>query len=77
MPCGPVDLDHFRNRLGQDGATLILISSTKMFGTRAQEAEVVIDATLQEKNIKHPTDNKLASMSMQRCWKLDDNRESA
>ena len=72
MPCDPSDLVHFRNRIGDEGATLILATTAQMHGKRAQESEIVIDTTVQEKNITHPTDTKLARKIIQRCWKLAD-----
>ena len=72
MPCDPSDLVHFRNRIGEEGATLILAATAQMHGKRAQESEIVIDTTVQEKNITHPTDTKLARKIIQRCWKLAD-----
>lgn len=72
VPCDPSDLVHFRNRIGDEGATLILATTAQMHGKRAQESEIVIDTTVQEKNITHPTDTKLARKIIQRCWKLAD-----
>lgn len=33
---------------------------------------MVVDTTVQEKNITHPTDNKLTHKIIRRCWKLAD-----
>ena len=46
-----------------------------MHGDRGQEQEVVVDTTVQEKNITHPTDTKLARKIIERCWKLADENE--
>lgn len=43
-----------------------------LHGEKAQETEVVVDTTVQEKNITHPTDTKLAHKIIRRCWKLAD-----
>jgi hypothetical protein len=44
----------------------------QLHGQKAKEAEVVVDTTVQEKNITHPTDTKLAHKIIRRCWKLAD-----
>ena len=71
-PCDPSDLVHFRNRIGEAGATLIFSISVEMHGERAREKEVVIDSTVQEKNVTYPTDTKLYRKVITRCWKLAD-----
>ena len=43
-----------------------------MHGQRAQEAELVVDCTVQEKNISYPTDTKQYRKIIARCWKLAD-----
>ena len=40
-----------------------------LHGEQALEREVVIDTTVQEKNITFPTDTKLRTKVMRRCWK--------
>lgn len=72
MPCDPSDLVHFRNRIGEQGVALIFGSSVLMHGQRALEKEVVIDSTVQEKNVTYPTDTKLHRKIITRCWKLAD-----
>jgi IS5 family transposase len=59
LPCEPSDLVHFRNRIGEEGVKKILKLSIDLHGKDAQEAQVVIDTTVQEKNITFPTDVKL------------------
>jgi IS5 family transposase len=44
----------------------------QLHGDQANESEVVVDTTVQEKNITHPTDTKLAHKIIRRCWKLAD-----
>lgn len=51
---------------------MILAVSAQMHGKRAQEAEIVVDSTVQEKNITHPTDTKQYRKIIARCWKLAD-----
>jgi IS5 family transposase len=58
-PFDPTEFIHFRNRIGKEGAEKLLKVSVKLFGKEAQEKEVLIDSTVQEKNITYPTDAKL------------------
>jgi IS5 family transposase len=71
-PCDPSDLVYFRQRIGEAGVARILKVSAQLHGDKAQETEVVVDTTVQEKNITHPTDTKLAHKIIRRCWKLAD-----
>ena len=57
-PFDPTEFIHFRNRIGKDGAEKLLKVSIQLFGKEAQEKEVLIDSTVQEKNITYPTDAK-------------------
>ena len=72
MPCDPSDLVYFRQRIGEVGMQRILKVTAQLHGDKAQECEVVVDTTVQEKNITHPTDTKLAHKIIRRCWKLAD-----
>ena len=72
VPCDPSDLVYFRQRIGEAGVQRILKVSAQLHGAKAQENEVVVDTTVQEKNITHPTDTKLAHKIIRRCWKLAD-----
>ena len=58
-PFDPTDFIHFRNRIGKQGAEKLLKISIELFGKQAQEKEVLLDSTVQEKNITYPTDAKL------------------
>jgi IS5 family transposase len=58
-PFDPTEFIHFRNRIGKEGAERLLKISIQLFGKEAQEKEVLIDSTVQEKNITYPTDAKL------------------
>jgi transposase, IS5 family len=69
-PIEPTDLVHFRQRIGEDGMQAIFALSIRLHGKAAQEKEVVIDTTVQEKNITFPTDTKLRHRIMQRCVKI-------
>jgi IS5 family transposase len=54
-------LTHFRKRIGTAGAEKILAATIQLHGEWAKEKEVVVDTTVQEKNITFPTDTKLAA----------------
>jgi transposase, IS5 family len=70
LPCDPSDLVYFRQRIGEAGAQLILSVSAQMHGTAAREATVVIDTTVQEKNITYPVDSKLHVRIIEHCRRL-------
>jgi IS5 family transposase len=69
-PCDPTDLVHFRKRIGEAGVEKIFQASVTLHGKESLEREVVIDTTVQEKNITFPTDTKLRVKVMKRCWEL-------
>jgi len=60
LPCDPTDLVYFRKRIGKEGAESIFAMSVGLHGNAAQEKQVIIDTTVQEKNVTYPTDGKLA-----------------
>lgn len=70
FPCSPTDLVHFRKRIGEAGVEKIFQASVALHVKASLEREVVIDTTVQEKNITFPTDTKLRIKVMRRCWKL-------
>lgn len=70
FPCEPSELVHFRKRIGEAGVEKIFQASIALHGEQALEAEVVIDTTVQEKNITFPTDTKLRVKVIGRCLKL-------
>jgi IS5 family transposase len=72
LPCDPSDLVYFRGRIGEKGVALILAVSARMHGKRAKESEVIVDSTVQEKNITYPLDTKQYRKIIMRCWKLAD-----
>ena len=63
-PAASSDLTHFRKRIGKKGAERLLKLSIELFNPKIQKEEVVIDTTVQEKNITYPTDYKLAKKSL-------------
>ena len=72
LPCDPTGLAYFRKRIGEGGVEKIFQASVALHGEAGLEREVVIDTTVQEKNITFPTDTKLRVKVMTRCWKLAD-----
>ena len=67
MPLEPSDFVHFRKRIGEKGAERIFKASIDVHGKSSQEASVVIDTTVQEKNITYPTDAKLQRKIVSQC----------
>lgn len=70
FPCHPTDLVYFRKRIGEDGAKKILEISIKLHGKKTKEPEVLVDTTVQEKNITFPTDTKLYRRIIEHCVKI-------
>ena len=62
FPVDPTDLVYFRKRIGEKGVSKILEVSISLHGEKAKEKEVVIDSTVQEKNITFPTDTNLTGV---------------
>ncbi len=70
FPIEPTDLVHFRKRIGKEGLEKILKMSIDLHGKNSLEKEVVIDTTVQEKNITYPTDVKLHKKIIDKCVKI-------
>lgn len=70
FPIEPTDLVHFRRRIGKKGLEKILQISIDLHGKSSKESEVVIDTTVQEKNITYPTDVKLHKKIIDKCVKI-------
>jgi len=71
LPCHPTDLVYFRKRIGKEGAEKLLAHSLHIHPEKARKVEqVVIDTTVQEKNITYPTDAKLAVRVIDKCRKI-------
>jgi len=60
LPCHPTDLVYFRKRIGTQGVEQLFSMSVSLHGKEAEEKQVIIDTTVQEKNVTYPTDGKLA-----------------
>ena len=68
QPCAASDLVHFRKRLGQEGIQALFALSLQMHGSKLAKAkEVLVDTTVQEKNITFPTDAKLYKKLIEQC----------
>ena len=74
-PCDPSDLVHFRKRIGEEGAEMILRQSIKMHGGDALETSVVLDTTVQEKDTTFPVDVKLYYSIIKECWRIGKSNE--
>jgi transposase, IS5 family len=73
LPCDASDLVHFRKRIGEDGALKILKLSIDLHADKVKKAtEVLVDTTVEEKNITFPTDTKLAVKIIKKCHKIAD-----
>lgn len=60
LPCDATELVKFRRRIGKKGVEQIFKMSVQLHGKDAEEKQVIVDTTVQEKNITYPTDGKLA-----------------
>lgn len=69
-PCEASELVHFRHRIGEKGIELILKESIRVNGEDANDDNVNIDTTVQEKNITFPTDSKLHKKIIKKCQKI-------
>jgi len=72
LPCDPSDLVYFRRRIGETGVALILAATARLHGKKSLESEVVVDTTVQEKNVTYPVDTKLYRKVIVRCWREAD-----
>ena len=71
QPCAASDLVHFRKRLGKKGMEVLFKASIQLHKDKVDKAkEVLVDTTVQEKNITFPTDEKLYKKVISSCNKL-------
>lgn len=76
FPFDRTELIKFRKRIGEQGAEQILKMSIHLFSNKEiYEKEVLIDTTVQEKNITYPTDVKLQKKIIERCRKIAKNEK--
>jgi IS5 family transposase len=69
-PCDPSDLVHFRKRIGEDKINKILEVSIKIQDDKVHKDRVLIDTTVQEKNITFPTDVKMRVRVIGKCRQI-------
>ena len=70
-PFDRTELIKFRKRIGEQGAEELFKASIDLFPKKeVQEKEVLIDTTVQEKNITYPTDVKLQKKIIEKCRKI-------
>jgi IS5 family transposase len=70
-PFDRTELIKFRRRIGEKGSELILKMTVHLFSKKEiQDKEVLIDTTVQEKNITYPTDVKLQKRIIEKCRKI-------
>lgn len=70
-PFDRTELIKFRKRIGEEGSEQILKMSIHLFSKKEiQEKEVLIDTTVQEKNITYPTDVKLQKKIVEKCREI-------
>lgn len=68
QPCAASDLVHFRHRLGEKGIKKLFALSIALHADKVKQAkEVIVDTTVQEKNITFPTDTKLYKKVIEKC----------
>lgn len=71
FPCDPSDLVHFRKRIGKEGVEKILELSVRLQPKKdLRKRDVLIDTTVQEKNITFPTDTKLYVKVIEKSIKI-------
>ena len=73
-PFDPTELIKFRQRMGERGMERILKISIDLFDRKEiQEKRVLVDTTVQEKNITYPTDPKLQKRIVEKCRDIANN----
>jgi len=70
-PFDRTELIKFRKRIGEKGSEQLLKISVQLFPWKeVQEDEVLLDTTVQKKNITFPTDVKLQKKIIEKCRKI-------
>jgi len=76
QPFDPSEFVHFRRRIGECGAQKLLKLSISLFNSaEIKEKEILIDTTVQEKNITFPTDSKLHKKIIEGCLRIADQED--
>ncbi len=75
FPCDPSDLVHFRKRIGEEGVELIFKMSIDVQKEDVQGTDLLVDTTVQEKNITFPTDSKLYDKIIKKTLKIAEKEE--
>ena len=76
LPCEPSELVHFRNRIGQAGVEKILKITVELHADKvAGEEELVAETTVQEANVKFPTDTRLHVDCIEKLWRMGEAEE--
>ena len=70
----PKELTHFRKRIDKKGTESLLKLSIDLFNPKIQKKEVVIDTTVQEKNITYPIDSILAKKVIDTCRNISNRK---
>ncbi|CAG2160752.1 IS5 family transposase [Cupriavidus numazuensis] len=75
LPCAPTNLVHFRQALGEAGVEELLATTiaaaVQMGVVKPTEFErVIVDTTVQEKAVAHPTDSRLLELARAKVVKL-------
>ncbi len=70
-PCDSSDMTYFRKRLGEEGVEKLLALTVALHGEKAVKKKMLlVDTTVQEKNITFPTDTKLHVKIISGCLKI-------
>lgn len=70
FPCDPSDLVHFRKRIGKEGVEKIFKLSVDLQKDEVDNKDVMVDTTVQEKDITFPTDSKLHGKIIEKVRKI-------
>lgn len=75
LPVDPTNLVKFRQRIGESGVEKILQMTVRANGDSSLEKELVVDTTVEEKQVTFPTDAKLHNKVVERCRQIADEEE--
>ena len=68
LPCSNGAMSQFRRRIGEEGCKYIFQESVNIHGDKIYEEDVVVDSTVQPKNITYPTPTKLLAKVIGYCY---------